>query len=118
MTHSREITFDRETHRTKLGRRPGRRAPRRRVSPAPLFRAGGIGLSVFSEVLLEVMGLGLRHPASCGIDIRGSRQVFLNTVLGAFRQLLFNESGIMIGVINADARPLCTSDGVCVVVYV
>jgi hypothetical protein len=58
---------------------------------------------------------------------------FSTLILGAFRQVFLNtnalprinfggdvwcESGIMTGVINAHARLLCTSDGVCVIVYV
>jgi hypothetical protein len=58
---------------------------------------------------------------------------FSTLVLGAFRQVFFNtnalprinigadvwgESGIRTGVINADARLLCTSDWVCEIVHI
>jgi hypothetical protein len=34
------------------------------------------------------------------------------------RFYVWDESGIMTGVTNADARLLCISDGVCVIVYI
>jgi hypothetical protein len=65
--------------------------------------------------------------------VPGSIIIISTLVLGAFRQVFFNanalprinigadvwgESDIITSVVNADTRLLCTSDGVCVLVYV
>ena len=83
-------------------RRPSRRRALLRRAPSSAPAADGLSVGRMSCWMRSVWGG--RHPAHCSMDARGPRQVFVNTGLGAFRQVLF----------NANAHLASTSAGRCV----